>query len=981
MEVEQVAQEAVDRLSAASQREGVPEALRNQLATAVEEGGREANRRVLRLAVIGEYSTGKSSFLNALLRTDLLSVDDRPTTAVLTRLRYGAACDLRVQSRTAPESILPTPYAPPPGGRGSMIDSNGHWLDSALPLVRKRLHELSTEEGRQAGGPVAAREIHLHFPLPMLKAGLEIIDTPGTNVDIQSHRSVTKGAVESADACIFLMDARNAFKASEKQFLDEVRQSVGKCFFVVNKMDLLDPDEDDLDDVLAEWTATLKGVIGEGKGQLYLVSSLNADALPANARPYRARIDELRDDILAFMSQNRRRMIVQALLGRLRTASRDLGAEAVNQRRTCEQALAQLRSARLTDPAEVTNRIASLALDAVRPDQVRVAQSVSAVFDRHKQAVLQEFYERLVANQNADAVKANAGNESAQALSDLGRRLTDQLGKEYASIVGAAATQVVAQYAQLYEKLPFKASPRDGTPESIRRGLGALPVSPQQVSSQIQNRVSKPETARIAGAVAGAAVGAMLLGPIGVGLWRVGAAMFAKSKEDVARDARNELAGALDEAGGTLVPQLQGYFHGALSPIEAQLGQVVLREVNNFASVVQAAIDAHTEHERGVQRQIAEIEAVRQTLETSATKLERADAELRAALAATAIKQATAATALVLDSLEQVQTLCDQAVHLALAGSLSQALSHLVDVEGAVREAPGVGKATRSGLGAEALLRRARATSMVRSLNQARSSNPGQLPAMIASTGHLIEFIPEPWFTVLNDDPSPLSDTLWALALAGHPNALMCGRVGGRVPLAQPLAEVAAKHKGVSASPECQAELVRVLRALPAEERQDLLDTLSGIVNSGAAARIVPVADIEGALVMAGAEAARLDAADIERTRSEVVVAQAREAWKFAGIVALVASAVVAVLAFLSSSVALGLSLLIAVGLAVIMLLGQRQLPVLPTTRDPAWTHRHIVVAGPALGFLTVSALLVGTTWAWSLAHPTPEVPNASSTP
>ena len=46
--------------------------------------------RKFRVAVVGEFKRGKSSFINALLGREILPVDALPTTATLNRITYGA---------------------------------------------------------------------------------------------------------------------------------------------------------------------------------------------------------------------------------------------------------------------------------------------------------------------------------------------------------------------------------------------------------------------------------------------------------------------------------------------------------------------------------------------------------------------------------------------------------------------------------------------------------------------------------------------------------------------------------------------------------------------------------------------------------------------------------------------------------------------------------------------------------------------------
>ncbi len=50
----------------------------------------------LLIMVMGEFSTGKSTFINALVGESIAKVDAKPTTAVITKLTYGAQDRIRV---------------------------------------------------------------------------------------------------------------------------------------------------------------------------------------------------------------------------------------------------------------------------------------------------------------------------------------------------------------------------------------------------------------------------------------------------------------------------------------------------------------------------------------------------------------------------------------------------------------------------------------------------------------------------------------------------------------------------------------------------------------------------------------------------------------------------------------------------------------------------------------------------------------------
>ncbi len=134
------------------------------------------------LVVAGEYNSGKSSFINALLGASVVAEGVTPTTDRITVLRYG--------------------------------DTPGENVSGAL-LVEHR------------------------FPADVLRH-MAIVDTPGTNAIIKRHEELTRDFIPRADLVLFVTSASQPFSASERAFLELIRDWGKKVVIVVNKADLLD---------------------------------------------------------------------------------------------------------------------------------------------------------------------------------------------------------------------------------------------------------------------------------------------------------------------------------------------------------------------------------------------------------------------------------------------------------------------------------------------------------------------------------------------------------------------------------------------------------------------------------------------------------------------------------------------------------------------------------------------------------------------
>jgi len=133
------------------------------------------------LVVAGEFNSGKSSLLNALLGSDFLKEGVTPTTERIHLISYGPEARLQPQS---PEVAL------------------------------------------------------VELPHPLLKE-VRLVDTPGTNAILQHHQVLTQKFLPRADLILFVTSADRPFTQSEADFLGFIRAWGKKVVLIVNKIDLL----------------------------------------------------------------------------------------------------------------------------------------------------------------------------------------------------------------------------------------------------------------------------------------------------------------------------------------------------------------------------------------------------------------------------------------------------------------------------------------------------------------------------------------------------------------------------------------------------------------------------------------------------------------------------------------------------------------------------------------------------------------------
>ena len=177
------------------------------------------------LVVVGEYNSGKSTFINALLGDEVFAMGDLPTTRAISILRFGDAAP--------PEAIGENMYL-------------------------------------------------YHYPLDLLR-DLHIVDTPGTNSIERMEEALTREFVPRADLVLFVTSLLQPLTASELDFLAHIREWGKKVVFVVNGVDRRNSDEQ-IDRVREYLTREIQARLGAATPTLYFISALQSLRAKVSAR-------------------------------------------------------------------------------------------------------------------------------------------------------------------------------------------------------------------------------------------------------------------------------------------------------------------------------------------------------------------------------------------------------------------------------------------------------------------------------------------------------------------------------------------------------------------------------------------------------------------------------------------------------------------------------------------------------------------------
>lgn len=209
------------------------------------------------LVIVGEFNAGKSALINALMGDRYLTEGVIPTTSQLFLIRYGEAVGQSVSHDDVAVVHLPV-----------------EWL----------------------------REVNL-------------VDTPGTNAVIRSHEQITEHFVPRSDLVLFVTSADRPFSESERAFLERIRRWGKKIVVVVNKMDMLQ-NEQERGQVLAFVEENARLLVG-GDPRIFPVSARlaleskqqernNGTPLAAQEKWGRSQFGALEEYILARLDKQER---------------------------------------------------------------------------------------------------------------------------------------------------------------------------------------------------------------------------------------------------------------------------------------------------------------------------------------------------------------------------------------------------------------------------------------------------------------------------------------------------------------------------------------------------------------------------------------------------------------------------------------------------------------------------------------------------
>ncbi|MFV0480471.1 MAG: dynamin family protein [Campylobacteraceae bacterium] len=211
--------------------------------------------RSFSVGITGVMNAGKSTLLNALMRSNILGTAVVPETANLTVIRYANKKSATVNFWTQKnwEDIKTS---------AKTLPSVAKFIDDTEAIFGKNIEDFITTNGRQENIDInelplytsaitskgkcnLVKSVDLYVNLPFLEDGVMIVDTPGLDDPVIQREEITKEYLSSCDLMIHLMNVAQSATQKDIEFIIDALtyQGISRLLVVLTRIDAISENE------------------------------------------------------------------------------------------------------------------------------------------------------------------------------------------------------------------------------------------------------------------------------------------------------------------------------------------------------------------------------------------------------------------------------------------------------------------------------------------------------------------------------------------------------------------------------------------------------------------------------------------------------------------------------------------------------------------------------------------------------------------
>jgi len=183
---------------------------------------------LFRVVIMGTFTSGKSTLVNALLGSNILPESALPSTAILTFIQYGSN-----------EDDVEIHFKDTVNADGSVTAGRVEHISKEEFVATYQYTNADNEEFAQTGSVSRFKDVAysiVRSPLPLIADGVNIVDSPG----LEDKTVATQLALDiaaKAQAIVYMCGERGFAESDREYFQEHFKGNPGNIFFVLNKMD------------------------------------------------------------------------------------------------------------------------------------------------------------------------------------------------------------------------------------------------------------------------------------------------------------------------------------------------------------------------------------------------------------------------------------------------------------------------------------------------------------------------------------------------------------------------------------------------------------------------------------------------------------------------------------------------------------------------------------------------------------------------
>lgn len=554
------------------------------------------NDNLLNISVIGEFSTGKSSFINALVGYELLAVNViQGTTVAITIIEYSEQF-----------SITLTDFS----GKSLKI------IFKSIDSLRQQLHIYTTD----AAYAKKIDYVTVTLPSDILKNGYRIIDTPGTNSLELWHEEVTCRAIkELSDLSIILTDSTQPMQATLVSFLDNtLGDSVESCAFVANKIDRIgDKERDGIIKFIGKkicQSFDIENPMVLPFSSVALTNSFAKETVSVDSGSFLLTTSSL-ERLLSYTAKQRLRAQAQKILHLVDDIYSTLDNNIKSIAAQYQQELQMLERSRQTDFKPFISRQIYLRQKSFMAGAQDYKYKVESVCDSLASTAKNNIETKIQNYSTLDALSNYIKGSLSKDIKDEGRSIisgTEAQFKKLRTLFNKELKQFQKEFEREFDKLKilsvkFNLKPKDMV---VRHSAHSANIGP--VTTLITEELSKENWAVGGGAAAGAAIGTVLAPGIGtivgtvIGLFAGAAA--APDTSGVKGKIKSKLSTPLHSYYRSVASDCMTNYNNFVDDIRSRLETEINRYYSTYASTIAQRIKDWEARHRAVKGRIQMIE-------------------------------------------------------------------------------------------------------------------------------------------------------------------------------------------------------------------------------------------------------------------------------------------------------------------------------------------------------------------------------------